>query len=91
MTKIFAVTKDITIDGKTYTIRPLPVEKGFEIMRLTVLYGIVKGPFEINEINVESLQIEVLAKLCKEIGVLTQQLANNVHMKLENKKVHYRA
>lgn len=75
---ILVTTREITVNGQTYKIRPLPPEKSIEILRLTVLHGLLKAPFKINVANIESLPIEVLGKVSGEIGVLTQQIAESL-------------
>jgi hypothetical protein len=75
--------KEIFINEKKYTICVLPIEHNLEIMRLTVLRGLIEAPFKINRRNVESLDVQVLAKLCDEIGLLSQQFAQELRRKLD--------
>lgn len=79
------VTKTVTINGENYTIRPPPIERNIEILRLTVLHGLVKAPFTINKATVEALPLELLSKLGNEIGALTQEIASAA---LERTKTH---
>lgn len=75
--------KNVLINEENYTIRALPIEYNLEVMRLTVLRGLVKAPFEINRCNVENLDVRILAKLCDQIGLLTQQFARDMRLKLK--------